>query len=199
MSQISKSQIEIIHRIKNLVRTTRTRAMLKANAEMINLYFRIGGELVADIEANHGKVNIVKQTSKELVAEFGVGAGYGERNLKYMIKFFKEARDNSQVHQLGALLPWKHTCYILDRYKTIEERIFYLKETLDKGFKRDTLIFQIENNLYERSKLDKTHNFELTLPENSNLAQEIVKSEYVLVLTGTRDYQKEKDLERGIL
>lgn len=43
------------------------------------------------------------------------------------------------------------------------------------------------------------HNFDLTLPEHSDLAEEIVKSEYVLALVGADEYKKEKDLENGIL
>ena len=114
-----------------------------------------------------------------------------------MIKFFREMEGNLKLQQVAALLPWGHICLVLDKCKHEEERFFYFQETVKNGFSRDVLLFQITNNLYARKNQEKTHNFELTLTENSDLADEIVKNEYALALTGGLDYSREKNLEKN--
>jgi predicted nuclease of restriction endonuclease-like (RecB) superfamily len=193
------SQSLIIQKLKNLVKTARVQAMMKANTELIKLYFQMGKELVADIDSNKGQSNIVKEASVELIKEYGSGSGYSERNLNYMVKFYREIEENSELQRLVAVVPWGHICTVLDRCKAADEKTFYLKEIIKNGYSRNTLIFQITNKLFNRIKQEKTHNFGLTLPENSDLADEIVKNEYVLALTGSVDYRRERNVEQGIL
>jgi len=62
------------------------------------------------------------------------------------------------------------------------------------------LVYQIDTNLYARQNRHIKHNnFNLTLKENSDLANNIMKEPYVFdLLELTKDY-KEKDIENKMI
>jgi hypothetical protein len=83
------------------------------------------------------------------------------------------------VHQLGAQIPWKHNCVLLDRVKDAATRVFYIRKTVEHGWSRSVLIHQLDTNLHKR--LGKApSNFALTLSSpQSDLAREILKDSYI--------------------
>jgi predicted nuclease of restriction endonuclease-like (RecB) superfamily len=193
--------LQTIQNLKQLVKNTRIKAMLKVNSEAIAMYFEMGKELAHNIDSNDGSKNIVREASLALIEEFGKGEGYSERNLFNMIKFYREAELDSQLHQLGALLPWKHTCTILDRVKNGQERLWYMKTALEIQWGRETLEYHIKQDRYnkELAKGEPTTNFELKLTENSELANEIVKDEYIIEVFGAKKQTLERDIENQII
>jgi predicted nuclease of restriction endonuclease-like (RecB) superfamily len=67
------------------------------------------------------------------------------------MRAFAEAHPNEAiVHQLGAQIPWKHNCAVLDKFKNHEQRIWYIQKTIKHGRNRSVLIHQIETDLYNR-------------------------------------------------
>ena len=58
--------------------------------------------------------------------------------------------DRAIVHQLGAQIPWKHNCVLLDRLKDAETREFYIRKTLEHGWSRSVLIHQLDSELHKR-------------------------------------------------
>jgi predicted nuclease of restriction endonuclease-like (RecB) superfamily len=193
--------LQTIQNLKQLVKNTRIKAMLKVNSEAIAMYFEMGKELAQNIDNNDGSKNIVREASLALIEEFGKGEGYGERSLKYCIKFYRETRDNSEVHQLGALLPWKHTCLILDKIKDNNQRLWYMKTALEIQWGRETLEYHIKQDRYnkELAKGEPTTNFKLKLTENSELANEIIKDEYIIEVFGAKKQMLERDIENQII
>lgn len=62
------------------------------------------------------------------------------------------------------------------------------------------LVYQIDTNLYDRQeKAIKHNNFELTLKQNSDLANNMMKEPYVFDLIELTEDYKEKELENKIL
>lgn len=62
------------------------------------------------------------------------------------------------------------------------------------------LLYQLDTNLYMRQVENKKHNnFELTLKENSELANYIMKEPYVFDLIELTENYKEKELENKML
>ena len=115
----------------------------------------------------------------------------------------------AKLHQTGAeinpdfpdvlgLVPWRHQINIISKCKSLDEAIFYLKESILGGWSRQTLDNSIKANLY------KTHgnaisNFSHHLPEaQSRMAQEITKDNYDFgFITVPVDY-KEEQLEAAL-
>ena len=77
--------------------------------------------------------------------------------------------------QLAALIPWAHHQVILDKVKTLRERLFYLQKTIEQGWSRNVLSLQMDNHLFDRQGKSIT-NFKNTLPDShSDLARETFK------------------------
>ena len=194
------SSIETINNLKSLVNKTRIRALLKVNAEAVDMYFQLGEELARNIDSNDGSVNIIQEASIKLIEEFGKGQGYSERSLKYCVKFYREVNGDSEMHQAGALVPWKTLCLILDKAKTRNERLFYLNYTVKNGCGREVLDYHIKQNRYEKEQKIIPSNFELLLNgENSELVNEIINDEVTVEIIGAKEKLKERDLENQII
>ena len=48
------------------------------------------------------------------------------------------------VHQLVDKLPWGHHCVLLDKLKTRENRLWYLRKAIEHNWSRNILGMQIE-------------------------------------------------------
>ncbi len=96
-------------------------------------------------------------------------------------------------------IPWGQNIVIISKCKTVEEALFYVKETIDNGWSRAVLTHQIESGLYARSGKAIT-NFETHLPApQSDLANQLLKDPYNFeFLTLTKDF-KERELELGLI
>ena len=79
-----------------------------------------------------------------------------------------------------ALIPWRSNPALLDKLKDPKERLWSAQKTIENGWSRDILFFQIETQLHKR--LGKaTNNFELALPPaDSDMASQIFKDPYIL-------------------
>ena len=93
--------------------------------------------------------------------------------------------DEGKLHQTGgefplpfALVPWRHHVEIITKCKSVEEAIFYIGQTIEKGLSRSALINCIKANLFEHQ--DKIiNNFSEHLPAlQSKLVQEVLKENY---------------------
>jgi len=96
-------------------------------------------------------------------------------------------------------IPWGHNILIFTKSKDINEAYFYLDQTFQNFWSRDTLALQIKSDLFQRQGKAIT-NFSRTIPApDSDLAQQSLKDPYIFdFLTLTKDY-KEKDLEEQLV
>ena len=77
-----------------------------------------------------------------------------------------------------ASVPWGHHVEIITKCKSIEEALFYIGQTIEKGLSRSALINCIKANLFEhQGKI--INNFSEHLPAlQSKLVQEVLKENY---------------------
>lgn len=106
------------------------------------------------------------------------------------------------VDQIPAFLtsiPWGHHLQIVTKCNSIEEAMFYIKETSLYGWSRNVLVHQIESNLYNRKGAAVT-NFDTTLPKpQSDLAKELLKDPYKFDFLSLGEEHLEKDLENALV
>jgi len=190
-----------IKEIKQKIYSAKNRAILSANRLMIELYFDIGKEIVSRQEKFGWGKSVVEQMSRELKNEFGEKSGYSASNLWRMRNFYLAYKDNQNLAQLVREISWSQNILIFEKCKDIKEREYYIKKTIEFGWNRNVLMHHIKTDLYHRdNKKDKTTNFELTLSnELSELATDIIKSEYNLEFLGINKDFKERELEQSIL
>jgi predicted nuclease of restriction endonuclease-like (RecB) superfamily len=106
--------------------------------------------------------------------------------------------DNKQALLLQ--VPWTHHMIILDKAKTLAERIFYIKETIRNGWSATTLKLNIESRLHERKGTAITTNFDSRLSEDqAELARLTLKNPYIFDFLDIEAPMHERDLERALV
>lgn len=195
----SKDYITFLNDIKKDIQASRVKAALSINKELILLYWRIGNEILKRKKEQGWGSEIVKVLSQDLKHEYPDMKGFGERNLVYMQTFASSYQDYEFTQQVAAQIPWFHNCLILDKTKQEEVRIWYIQKTIENGWSRSVLEMHIEAQAHLKLGAAQT-NFSLTLPNPaSDLAQQLIKSEYNFDFLGIGDNVHEKVIEKGLV
>ena len=89
----------------------------------------------------------------------------------------------------------------MDKINDIEERKWYIKEIVQKGWSSNMLKMQIDGKVYERQALaEKTTNFDLTLPSvQSDLAIQTMKDPYLFDFISIKGKVKELEIENAMI
>jgi len=189
----------ILAELKDQIRGARIKAGLAVNRELVLLYWRIGRRILGQQQAEGWGSRVIDRLSMDLRREFPEMRGLSSRNLKYMRAFYEAYPDEAIVQQLAAQIPWFHNCVILDKVKSLEERIWYIRQNIAQGWSRNVLVHQIESGLYERQGRALV-NFERTLPApQSELARQILKDPYNFDFLTIGKEAQERDLEAALL
>jgi predicted nuclease of restriction endonuclease-like (RecB) superfamily len=190
---------DFFRNLKERIRSAQVKAALAVNQELVLLYWQIGRDILQRQQDEGWGTKVVDRLAQDLKMEFPEMTGFSPRNLKYMRAFAEAYPDEALVHQLGAQIPWKHNCAILDKLKDPEQRVWYIQKTVEHGWSRNVLMHQIDTDLYSRQGGALT-NFQAVLPApQSDLAQSLLKSEYNLEFLNLREKALERDLERALL
>src|SRR3989339_1392287 len=185
--------------IKKQIRLSQVKAALSVNKEMVLLYWDIGRKIAEKQKEEGWGVRIIDHLAKDLKQEFPQIKGFSIRSLKYMRAFALAYKDFVFVQQLVAQIPWGHNCLLLDKFKMSDERIFYIKKTIQNGWSRNVLVHQIESNLYKRQGKALT-NFSTTLPQpQSDLAKGLLKDPYAFDFLGIAEKVSERKLENALI
>jgi predicted nuclease of restriction endonuclease-like (RecB) superfamily len=195
----AQSYARLLAGIKERIRTAQVKAALAANAELVRHYWEIGREILANQKRQGWGAKIIDRLAADLQRAFPNLSGYSVRNLKYMRAFAEAWPDAEIVHQLGAQIPWRHNCVLLDRVKDSETREFYIRKTVQHGWSRSVLIHQLDTHLHKRIGKAPS-NFALTLPApQSDLAREILKDPYIFKPAPLDEFANERTLEQALL
>ncbi|MEL6501313.1 MAG: PDDEXK nuclease domain-containing protein [Cyanobacteria bacterium J06650_10] len=185
--------------LKERIQTAQTKAALAVNQELTLLYWQIGTEILQRQNAEGWGSKVIGRLAKDLKRDFPELKGFSSRNIKYMRSFAEAWPDEEFVHQLGAQIPWKHNCVLIEKVKDSEARRWYIEQTIQNGWSRNILTMQIESNLYQRQGGAIT-NFERTLPQpQSDLAQQLIKDPYNFDFLTLRRGALERELEAGLV
>ncbi len=187
----------VIDNIKRQIKSSQHKAVLNANKELILLYWNIGKLINEHSEWGN---KFLRNLSKEITSEFPSAKGFSVSNLKNMAKFYREYCDVEIGQTPSVQIPWSHNLEIL-RVKSKEQRLWYIKKTIENGWSVNVLAHQIDTNLYARQiEQKKVANFETKLPSPQNeLALETMKDPYVFDFIELKENAKEKDLEDALI
>lgn len=114
--------------------------------------------------------------------------------------------EDEKMHLLGAefpaifaQIPWGQHIEIISRCKSMEEALFYIGQTIDRGLSRPALVNCIQANLYEhQGKI--LNNFAEHMPAlQSKLVQEVLKENYDFGFATVRhEIYDEQELEEAL-
>lgn len=157
-----KEYLDVVTKIKHMIKSTQYRAILGANKELILLYYSIGQDLIRNSKWGN---KFIDNLANDIKISFPELKGYSRRNLKYMKKFATEVLNLEFVQTACAQLTWSHIKSLLDKTDTQEKFEWYAYKTIQNGWSLSVLENQIATNLFGRQrKNDKIQNFELKLP-----------------------------------
>lgn len=105
----------------------------------------------------------------------------------------------SDIQSILGQISWYHHITLLEKVKSVDERIFYIQKTIENGWSRNVMFHHIGNHLYKRQGKALT-NFEATLPQHqSSLAKETLKNPYVFDFLSISEEMQERDVEQSLI
>lgn len=210
-----------IKTLSSRYRKSQIKAALKVNDEMLHFYYDLGKDIVSMKAESKWGSGFMKNLSSDLKEENPEATCFSPTNLLYMKNFYllyqsylenapqvEEKRENTAitqqlVEQIAAdifSIPWGHHTILIDKFKKEPQKaLFFVHQTVENGWSRDTLRNFIGTDLYERQGKALT-NFKNTLPEEtSDLAQELTKDPYNFAFTGITTKYNERKLKDALL
>ncbi len=200
--------------IKSKIRSAQMKAALSVNAALIEFYWDLGKMISEKQASSPWGSKLIERVATDLKTDFPEIKGLSNSNLKYckrFYEFYKEKLSLQTNEQIGQQLvdqlhfdllkqiPWGHNILIFTKLKNAKEALFYIEQTIENFWGRETLALQIKSQLFERQGKAVT-NFKATLPEPmSDLAQETLKDPYNFDFVAMTASMKERDLENQLV
>ncbi len=206
---------ELLHKLKEKIKSARQRAMLAVNNELLSVYWEIGNAIAEQEKQTGWGGKVVDKLAADLKAEFSDMKGLSPRNLRYMRDFAlaypaflqqtaikTELTENKELAILQvplAKLSWYHHITLLDKVKDTATRYFYIQKTVDNGWSRNTLVHQIESGMHKIQGA-LINNFNNTMPAyQSELTAQVFKDPYNFDFIMLGEQAKERDLENALM
>lgn len=185
--------------LKGRIHSAQQRATLAVNRELVLLYWQIGQDILTRQAEQGWGSKVIERLAQDLRAAFPKMKGFSPRNLKYMRAFAEAWPDSEFVQGVLAQLPWYHQLALLDKLPGPETRRWYIAQTIEHNWSRNTLVMQIENRLLERSG-KAVSNFESHLPKpQSDLARDSLKDPYRFDFLSLGLDAHERDIENALI
>ncbi|ROU07880.1 PDDEXK nuclease domain-containing protein [Lysobacter enzymogenes] len=205
LKEARPARSSLLSDVQTLIETARQRAVSAVNAELTLLFWRIGQrihtEILAGRRAGYGEGTLLT-LARQLVRDYG--RGFGEKNLRRMVKFATTFPQEPIVATLSRQLSWSHFVLLL-ALKEPRQRDYYAQMASAERWSVRTLRERIDSMLYERTALSKQSD-ELMAQELATMhdAQRmspalVMRDPYILDFLGLRDVWQEGDLEAAII
>jgi len=118
----TKNYQTFLKEIKEQIRTSQTRVISSANSEMIILYYNIGKAIHQKQEREGWGAKVIEKISLDLKNELPKIKGFSQRNIKRMVRFYREYSDITfmpqavaQIEQLIFSIPWGHNTVLIEK------------------------------------------------------------------------------------
>ena len=199
LSAMPSDYQKFIGELKSQIKKERLKTILSANASMILLYWNIGNSILVRQQNEGWGTKVIDRMSKDLKEAFPDMTGFSPRNLKYMRKFADAWQDKEIVQRSVAQIPWRSNITLLDKIKDSKLRLWYAQKTIENGFGKDMLVFQIESQLHLREG-NAVNNFEKSMPPiKSDLVNQSFKDPYIFDFVGNAKHIRERELEQTLI
>ena len=200
--------------LKDRIRAAQVRAALAVNAELVQLYWTIGRDILVRQQQQAWGAKVIERLAADLVRAFPGIEGFSRTNIYRMRAFYHAwpalpgavAIVPQAVGQFPpgfpaelAAIPWGHNTVLIEQVEDPAERLWYARQVIEHGWSRAVLVHWIESGLYARQG-KAVHNFNTTLPQpQSDLAAQLLKDPYNFDFLALAADAAERDLERGLL
>ena len=134
-----------LKQLKTDISRAQQRAALSVNAELVQLYGRIGRDILQRQEAQGWGAKVIGRLAHDLKDAFPDMRGWSSSNLKYMRFFAQHCPDGKFGQQPADQLPWFHIVILLTKLDHASDREWYATQAMQQGWSRTTLELNIKN------------------------------------------------------
>ena len=188
-----------LKQLKSDIVRAQQRAALAVNAELVQLYWRIGRDILLRQEAQGWGAKVIDRLARDLKDSFPDMRGWSSSNLKYMRFFAQHCQDGKFGQQPADQLPWFHVVILLTKLDNPIDRNWYAAQVVQHGWSRTTLELHIKNRLHLRQGV-AVSNFVKRLPSpDSALAHDTLKDPYLFDFLGLGNDAHEREIESGLI
>lgn len=201
--------------IITLISDAKHRVYVKANTELVTLYYNIG-KIVSD-KVNQGNwgENTVQELADFIQSKIPNLKGFNRRGLYRMKQFYEVYSGKEIVSSIMTLLQtteneaikfvssamtqinWTQHLVLLSKTKKSEEILFYLQKSITDKLTVKQLEREINSSSYERTTLGKQTLS--ALPAQVKLPQNFFKDPYIFEFLDLPESYTEHDFEKSII
>ncbi len=200
---------EFIGDIRQIIEEGRLQANIAAGKAALATYWNIGRRIVEEEQKGNSRAEygsqLIAGLADSLKEKYGIGAGYGKRNLAYYRQFYLVFNDLEILHELVQNLTWTHIRRLLS-VTNPEARQWYLTHASKDMWSTTTLDRNINSQYYERRLAEQRNNPKNVLPEavapyNESDPLEYIKNPTVAEFMGFRRTTpfNENELEQALI
>ncbi len=159
----------LLSEIKTRIRQAQVKATLSANSEMILMYWDIGRMIQERQDREGWGTAVIPRLARDIRNELPEEKGSSERNIKRMLRFYREypnifpimpqavdqlpiSEHSVILQRLVAKIPWGHNILLMERVKDLFSRFWYMEQTIQNGWSRDTLGLMIKTEVHPYRK-----------------------------------------------
>jgi predicted nuclease of restriction endonuclease-like (RecB) superfamily len=184
--------------VLSLIAAARQRAHQAVNAELVELYWKLGGYVTRKIANAQWGEGVVDELAATMARKYPGQRGYTRANLFRMRQFYDAYQSDQKVAPLVRQLPWTHHLILLGRTKHREERQFYLLAAIHGRWSKRELERQIRTGAALRGA-GSTKKVSPMVSQIHPEAADEFKSAYSLEFLGLTQDHSEADLHGALL
>ena len=124
----------LLTEIKQRINKAQYEALKVVNRELIVLYWDMGKLIFQYLQTGSWGDSLINKLAHDLQKTFPGARGYSARNLRYIVDFYSNYKENAKLQSLIAKISWTHNIILLDRCSDILEREFYIRMSAKHGW-----------------------------------------------------------------
>jgi len=184
--------------ISLLISQAKENSILAVNVELISLYWKIGEQVHLKVESSEWGKSIVSSLSEFIQQKEPGIRGFSSQNIWRMKQFYETYKDSPKLSALLRELSWTNNLLIISKTKSIQEKEFYIKLTIQERYSSRELERQLDSALFERMLLSDKK-LSAVLREVHPKAEETFRDSYMLDFLSLPVIHSEKDLRKAIV
>lgn len=187
-------ETSLLKEISKLIEQSQQLLVTQANSTLTMLFWHIGNKInnttLQNKRADYGK-QIVVTLSRELTLKYG--RNFEEKNLRRMLQFSDQFKEEKIVLTLSRQLSWSHFLSLLP-LKNADAKLFYADLAVTQALGVRELRKKITGKEFERTAIAN-----LQIKNKGHNIHNNFKDPYFLDFLGLQNTFLEKDLEQSIL
>ncbi|WP_413768436.1 PDDEXK nuclease domain-containing protein [Rhodococcus pyridinivorans] len=190
---------QFLDHLKDRVRRARVRASRVVNTELLLLYWDLGDAIAQQQQTRGWGAKVIDRLADDLRRAFPTMRGLSRTNLKYMRRMASVWPRAAIGQQAVGQLPWGHLTVLLDKLDNRELRDWYAARAAEHGWSRHVLTHQIAGQLHRRVGAAPSNFPDQLPPQDSDLAQQLVRDPYIFDFLDLDERAAERELEAALM